>query len=235
MRHILFRSVFFLIVLHWRRVNPLACVTGINHESSFEADLLKRAPGCEAWGYDYSVDSVRVPSLILPMRGTPSINLFLSSGDLRSLTTLSLRPVLTSNLGRLVGLTTTRRTIFLGFGHLIRSWSLMVRVLISGFPFQPPKIEFSIVLRYQDTRSLTYSKLILRVASLTPLPHSLPRMLRVFYPSAKCNSRYMRARGMSALTILSNGGRLSKQRVCGHSGRRQMWSTSTLYAVPHPN
>jgi len=30
---------------------------GINHESSFEADLLRRAPGCEAWGYDYSVDS----------------------------------------------------------------------------------------------------------------------------------------------------------------------------------
>ncbi|KAH9069718.1 methyltransferase domain-containing protein [Lactarius deliciosus] len=30
---------------------------GINGESSFESTLLKRAPGCEAWGYDYSVDS----------------------------------------------------------------------------------------------------------------------------------------------------------------------------------
>ncbi|KAH9988440.1 methyltransferase domain-containing protein [Russula compacta] len=30
---------------------------GINGESSFEAALLKRAPGCEAWGYDYSVKS----------------------------------------------------------------------------------------------------------------------------------------------------------------------------------
>lgn len=30
---------------------------GINGESSFEADLLRRAPGCEIWGYDYSVDS----------------------------------------------------------------------------------------------------------------------------------------------------------------------------------
>ncbi|KAH9988444.1 hypothetical protein BJV74DRAFT_839390 [Russula compacta] len=30
---------------------------GINGESSFEAALLKRAPGCEAWGYDYSVTS----------------------------------------------------------------------------------------------------------------------------------------------------------------------------------
>jgi len=29
---------------------------GINGESSFERDLLLRAPGCEAWGYDYSVD-----------------------------------------------------------------------------------------------------------------------------------------------------------------------------------
>ncbi|KAH8988081.1 hypothetical protein EDB92DRAFT_2104791 [Lactarius akahatsu] len=32
------------------------CV-GINGESSFESTLLKRAPGCEAWGYDYSVNS----------------------------------------------------------------------------------------------------------------------------------------------------------------------------------
>ena len=71
MRHIFFRSVFFLVVLHWRRVNPLACVTGINHESSFEADLLKRAPGCEAWGSDYSVDSVRVPSLFFAYEGHP--------------------------------------------------------------------------------------------------------------------------------------------------------------------
>jgi len=30
---------------------------GINGESSFESSLLKRAPGCEAWGYDYSVKS----------------------------------------------------------------------------------------------------------------------------------------------------------------------------------
>ncbi|KAH9016826.1 methyltransferase domain-containing protein, partial [Lactarius pseudohatsudake] len=30
---------------------------GISGESSFESTLLKRAPGCEAWGYDYSVNS----------------------------------------------------------------------------------------------------------------------------------------------------------------------------------
>jgi len=29
---------------------------GVNHESSFEADLLKRLPGCEVWGYDHSVE-----------------------------------------------------------------------------------------------------------------------------------------------------------------------------------
>ena len=38
-------------------------LTGINGESSFERDLL-RAPGCEAWGYDYSVGGVRVPCLL---------------------------------------------------------------------------------------------------------------------------------------------------------------------------
>jgi len=30
---------------------------GINGESSFEAALLERAPGCEVWGYDFSVNS----------------------------------------------------------------------------------------------------------------------------------------------------------------------------------
>ncbi|KAN0138453.1 hypothetical protein V8E53_003916 [Lactarius tabidus] len=30
---------------------------GINGESSFESTLLQRAPGCEVWGYDYSVNS----------------------------------------------------------------------------------------------------------------------------------------------------------------------------------
>lgn len=30
---------------------------GINGESSFEADVMKRAKGCEVWGYDFSVNS----------------------------------------------------------------------------------------------------------------------------------------------------------------------------------
>jgi hypothetical protein len=33
--------------------------TGINGESSFEAALMERAPGCEVWGYDFTVNSVR--------------------------------------------------------------------------------------------------------------------------------------------------------------------------------
>ena len=30
---------------------------GVNGESSFEATLLQRAPGCQVWGYDFSVSS----------------------------------------------------------------------------------------------------------------------------------------------------------------------------------
>ncbi|KAI0301031.1 methyltransferase domain-containing protein [Multifurca ochricompacta] len=30
--------------------------TGINGESSFEAALMERAPGCQVWGYDFTVD-----------------------------------------------------------------------------------------------------------------------------------------------------------------------------------
>jgi hypothetical protein len=35
-------------------------MTGVNGESSFESSLLRRAPGCEVWGYDFSVENVRV-------------------------------------------------------------------------------------------------------------------------------------------------------------------------------
>jgi hypothetical protein len=35
----------------------ILCV-GINSESSFEAALLERVPGCEVWGYDFTVNSV---------------------------------------------------------------------------------------------------------------------------------------------------------------------------------
>ena len=31
---------------------------GINGESSFEAELLEKAPGCQVWGYDFSVSGV---------------------------------------------------------------------------------------------------------------------------------------------------------------------------------
>lgn len=31
---------------------------GVNGESSFEADLMKAAPGCQVYGYDFSVGSV---------------------------------------------------------------------------------------------------------------------------------------------------------------------------------
>lgn len=37
--------------------------TGINGESSFEASLMERAPGCEVWGYDFTVNSVRSVTL----------------------------------------------------------------------------------------------------------------------------------------------------------------------------
>ena len=39
--------------------NLFSYVPGVNHESSFESTLLTRAPSCDIWGYDYSVNSVR--------------------------------------------------------------------------------------------------------------------------------------------------------------------------------
>lgn len=115
MRHLLLRSVFLLVVFTGRMLIPLCDLTGVNSESSFEADLLKRAPGCEVWGYDYSVDAVRVPCLFFN-EGPYS----LSSGDLRLMMTPSLRLVPISKRGRLEGPTTIRSTIIPSIGQLIR-------------------------------------------------------------------------------------------------------------------
>jgi len=51
------RLVFFFI----KRpiMADLSIHIGINGESSFEAALMERAPGCEVWGYDFTVNSVR--------------------------------------------------------------------------------------------------------------------------------------------------------------------------------
>jgi len=62
---------------------------GVNGQSSFERDLLRRAPGCEAWGYD----------------------LALTAGDPRSGMILSLGTELTSKPGRLVRPTSMKRAI----------------------------------------------------------------------------------------------------------------------------
>lgn len=50
--------------LYTSATNSFACLIrvarfiGLNGEVSFEADLLQRAPGCQMWGYDFSVNSV---------------------------------------------------------------------------------------------------------------------------------------------------------------------------------
>src|SRR5579863_2335105 len=54
-----FGSPFFPLILPPFVVTPTCYMIGVNGESSFEATLLKRAPGCEVWGYDYSVGGVR--------------------------------------------------------------------------------------------------------------------------------------------------------------------------------
>jgi len=40
-----------------QKQNCVIYSVGVNGESSFEAELLQRMPGCKAWGYDFSVSS----------------------------------------------------------------------------------------------------------------------------------------------------------------------------------
>jgi hypothetical protein len=63
MRHILFwfASYAHVALVCLALTTCLCYLTGINGESSFERDLVRRAPGCEVWGYDYSVTGVRTP------------------------------------------------------------------------------------------------------------------------------------------------------------------------------
>ena len=45
---------------HYCCVYLVLFLTGVNDDSSYESTLLRRAPGCEIWGYDFSVANVRV-------------------------------------------------------------------------------------------------------------------------------------------------------------------------------
>ena len=52
-----FGIAFFFIRAHV--MFKMIWYKGINGESSFEQSLLQRVPGCEVWGYDFSVKGVR--------------------------------------------------------------------------------------------------------------------------------------------------------------------------------
>ena len=47
----------FFLVLCTVNYNPFLVFLGINHESSFEAEVLSNTRHCQIWGYDFSVNS----------------------------------------------------------------------------------------------------------------------------------------------------------------------------------
>ena len=97
-------------------------VIGINGESSFEQSLLKRAPGCEVWGYDFSVNGVRVFFSFMLFRSMGLLTDLLNfSGDPRLRVIQNLLPELTSNPGRLVEPTCMGKTTIPSGGRSIRS------------------------------------------------------------------------------------------------------------------
>ena len=94
-------------------------VIGINGESSFEQSLLQRAPGCEVWGYDFSVNGVRVFRVLSSYELAD--RLCLTSGDPRLRMTQNLLTELTSNPGRLVEPTGMGKMTIPSGGRSIRS------------------------------------------------------------------------------------------------------------------
>jgi len=89
---------FFPSILPPSVVTPTRFMIGVNGESSFEATLLKRAPNCEVWGYDFSVGGVSAscPFLFSVYRRPFAHFVLFGSGDLRSVKTQSSGTELTS-------------------------------------------------------------------------------------------------------------------------------------------
>jgi hypothetical protein len=98
------------------------CPTGVNDDSSYESTLLKRAPGCEIWGYDYSVHGVRVV-----FSRSPSHNMYsyapvdLCSGVVKLTMTPTSASGLTFSRGRWVEAITIRTKTFTNIGSSIHS------------------------------------------------------------------------------------------------------------------
>jgi hypothetical protein len=128
MCYLLFRSVWLVVLPSYvlLTLSCSGCFLGVNDDSSYESTLLKRAPGCEVWGYDYSVHRVRVASVPYPPFNSHPRRY--CSGAFRLLMTPSSASVLTLSPGDLVGPTTIRLPIFTNTGSLIHSLSTMVRV-----------------------------------------------------------------------------------------------------------
>ena len=62
-----FRALFQISLHRTHVMFKMIRYKGINGESSFEQSLLQRIPGCEVWGYDFSVKGVRVFFLKFPL------------------------------------------------------------------------------------------------------------------------------------------------------------------------
>jgi hypothetical protein len=58
MRHLFFR---YVPASNDEALSCMSVSSGVNSESSFEADLLTIAPGCRVFGYDSNADGVHFP------------------------------------------------------------------------------------------------------------------------------------------------------------------------------
>jgi len=225
MRHLLFRSaVAFLFAS--LRLNPLVIIIGVNGESSFESSLLKRAPGCEIWGYDYSVENVRVSCPFFNQEPLLTCSFHQWGPEIRDDSELRDRAHFQpwalggaddhgehSNpkywtLDSLMRHNGTLRSISPPTFHFISTTSLICR------------------LPYQITALSTSLKLTRKAPSLMRSRHSSTSMPMVTYPSANFNSRSTRRATAVAPNTSSNGGSPSKQPAYDPSRLSQTCCTS---------
>ena len=194
----------------------LSILTGISKESSFEASLLEKVPGCQVYGYDYSVKSVRPIHLL--QWNLCLIQLLRCSLAPRSKMFLHLRSVLTSGL------------------------TLWVASMPMARLTTPPSTPWQLSWSRTITLSSISLKLTSKVASLKRSSHSSRRThlpppsthsqrkneqaaeLVAGYHSASYNWRFMPG-AMMEITMI---GHTSQGSCCGgRSWRRQVWDLSS--------
>jgi hypothetical protein len=217
MRHLLFWSATAPSLPACR--DPHVIMTGVNIDSSFEAALLRRAPGCEVWGYDFSVVNVRVSCPFFNQEPSLTCSFHQWGPEIKDDPELRDRAHFQPwALGAIDDHGESSSRPYWTLDSLMKHNGTLRSIYFLS-PNLPFRLNYATHCRlpYQVTVSSTSSKLTSKGPSLTPSRHSSTSMPMVTYPLA--NFRLSSTRGATTVSPSpsSNGGSPWRQSACGPS------------------